>query len=114
MSKLEYDIEMSDVLQSMGMKDLFQEKVADLSALGESSGGNLFVSRVLHKTFIAVDERGTKAGAATAVEVKCESAMIEPEEIKTVILDRPFVYMIIDRQTHLPMFIGTVENMVIW
>jgi len=108
---LEYDVEMSDVLQAMGMKDLFSAKAADLSALGKASDGNLFVSRVLHKTFISVDERGTKAGAATAVEVKCESAMLEPEEVKIVILDRPFVYMIIDCEKQVPLFVGTVMNM---
>ena len=109
--KNEYDVEMSDVLKSMGMTDVFDSNISDLSALGESANGNLYVSRVLHKTFIAVDERGTKAGAATAVEVKCESAMLEPEEVKTVILDRPFVYMIIDCENQVPMFIGTVMDM---
>ena len=109
--KLEYDVEMSDVLKAMGMTDVFDPNSSNLSALGESANGNLYVSRVLHKTFIEVDERGTKAGAATAVEVKCESAMLEPEEVKTVILDRPFVYMIIDCEKQVPIFIGTMMNM---
>lgn len=108
----EYDVEMSSVLQTMGMQDAFNGQTADLSRLGSCVTGNLYVSRVLHKTFIKVDERGTKAGAATAVEVTRESAMLEPEEIKTVILDRPFIYMIIDCEKQVPLFLGTVMSIM--
>ena len=65
----EYSVEMSEILVSMGMTDAFSEDLADLSSLATSELGNLFISRVLHKTYISVDEKGTKAGAATAVEV---------------------------------------------
>ena len=68
------------------------------------------ISRVIHKTFIAVDEKGTKAGAATAVEMNPTSAP-PPEEYKVVYLDRPFVYMIVDCETNIPIFIGTVMDM---
>lgn len=106
----EYDIEMSRVLQEMGMTDAFDAKKADFSLLGHSENGALYISRVLHKTFIAVDEKGTKAGASTAVEVREECAMIE-NNVKTVYLDRPFVYMIIDTEQNIPVFIGTVMEM---
>jgi serpin B len=53
---------------------------------------------------------GTKAGAATVVEVMNESAMMEPEEIIEVRLDRPFLYMIIDCEYNQPIFIGTVNQ----
>lgn len=56
-----------------------------------------------------VDEKGTKAGAATVVEVKLESAMEMPES-KTVRLDRPFIYMIIDCETNQPIFMGTMQQ----
>ncbi len=105
----EYSVEMKDILTAMGMQDAFDENAADFSGLGDSSNDNIFISRVLHKTFIAVNEKGTKAGAATAVEMKDTSAAIE-EEIKEVILNRPFIYMIIDRKANLPLFIGTMMD----
>ena len=108
----EYDVEMSEVLKGMEMPDAFNGAAADFSKLGQSTAGNIFISRVLHKTFISVDERGTKAGAATIVEMTDECAMLV-EDPKQVYLDRPFVYMLIDCETNLPFFIGTmmdVEN----
>ena len=105
----EYAVEMSDILRSMGMADAFDEIRADFTGLGKSGRGNIFINRVIHKTFIAVDEKGTKAGAATVVEMAAGCA--EPtEEIKTVYLDRPFVYMLIDCETNLPIFIGATTD----
>ena len=100
----EYSVEMSDILKSMGMVDAFDEYEADLKDLGTAEG-NLYISRVIHKTKIEVDEKGTKAGAATVVEVSEESAAIE--DPKTVYLDRPFLYLIVDKESNLPLFMGT-------
>lgn len=107
----EYDIEMSEVLQQMGMTDAFDWKVADFSRLGtyQADGMNICINRVLHKTFISVTEQGTEAGAATAVEMVADGAM-EIVEFKEVVLDRPFVYMLIDCETNLPFFIGTMMD----
>ena len=107
----EYDIEMSEVLQEMGITDAFDWRVADFSRLGTYNvdGMNICINRVLHKTFISVTEQGTRAGAATAVEMVAEGAM-EIVEFKEVVLDRPFVYMLIDCETNLPFFIGTMMN----
>ena len=107
----EYDIEMSEVLQEMGMTDAFDWQIADFSKLGTYNvdGMNICINRVLHKTFISVTEQGTRAGAATAVEMVAEGAM-EIVEFKEVVLDRPFVYMLIDCETNLPFFIGTMMN----
>ena len=109
--EVEYDIEMSEVLQEMGMTDAFDWKVADFSRLGTYNvdGMNICINRVLHKTFISVTEQGTKAGAATAVEMVAEGAA-EIQEYREVVLDRPFVYMLIDCETNLPFFIGTMMN----
>lgn len=101
----EYSVEMSDILKSMGMVDAFDEHKADLKDLGTAEG-NLYLSRVIHKTKIEVNEKGTKAGAATVVEVsEEESAAIE--DPKTVYLDRPFLYLIVDKESSLPLFMGT-------
>lgn len=103
----EYSTLLNDVLVQMGIEDAFDPTAADLSAMATSAEGNLYINRVIHKTFISVDERGTKAGAVTAVEVNCESA---PMEVYTVHLNRPFVYMLIDCETNQPFFIGTLMD----
>lgn len=107
----EYGITLNSSLQAMGMTAAF-DPAADFSALGHSSRGNIYISRVLHKTFIAVDEKGTKAGAATVIEMNDGAAALDPleEESRTVHLDRPFLYAIIDCEEKLPIFIGIVQN----
>ncbi len=105
----EFDTELSDILKGMGMVDAFDGGSADFKAMGECSLGNLYIGRVLHKTYIKVDASGTKAGAVTAVEMNTESAM-PPEEIKQVYLDRPFLYMIVDNSTGLPIFFGILNS----
>jgi len=104
----EYSVELSDILKCMGITDAFDVNFADFTGLGQSEKGNIFISRVIHKTYIAVDEKGTKAGAATMVEMSVTGALLE--EPKTVYLDRPFVYMLIDCETNLPIFIGTMMD----
>lgn len=105
----EYKVEMSDILQSMGMTEAFNMYNADFEGLGTSTDGNIYISRVLHKTFISVGEKGTKAGAATIVEMK-DGAAAEPTEPKEVYLDRPFVYMLVDCENNIPFFIGTMMD----
>lgn len=105
----EYKVEMSEILKSMGMTEAFDMYNADFEGLGTSTGGNIYISRVLHKTFISVGEKGTKAGAATVVEIK-DGAAAEPQEPKEVYLDRPFVYMLVDCENNIPFFIGTMMD----
>ena len=103
--KYNYSITMNEMLKNLGMKNALSSG-ADLTGL--NSLGNSYIDLVLHKTFIQVDERGTKAGAATLVAMAAGAAL-EPEP-KYVTLDRPFIYAIIDRETNLPVFIGTVQH----
>lgn len=103
----EYDILLNDVLIQMGMQDAFSAANADFTKMAASDRGNIFINRVLHKTFISVDEIGTKAGAVTAVEMTDESA---PMEMYNVYLNRPFVYLLIDCETNQPFFIGTLMD----
>ena len=103
--KAEFSAELSENLKALGMTDAFDGANADFTALGTSDEGNIYISRVLHKTFIQVDEEGTKAGAATAVEAATESAALYPH---SVLLNRPFVYMIVDLETGLPIFLGAL------
>ena len=105
----EYLAEMSEVLSKMGMTDAFDGDKADFTGLGTSMKGNIYINRVLHKTFISVAEKGTKAGAVTVVAMGEKTAFVE-EEPKIVCLDRPFVYMLIDCETNIPFFIGTMMS----
>ena len=106
----EFDLTMNDILAQMGMPTAFNSRTADFSNLGYCADGNLYIGEVLHKTFIQVDGMGTKAGAVTMVAVYAESAYEPEPEIKEVIVDRPFVYMILDNETDLPIFIGCVTE----
>ncbi len=105
----EYSDELSECLSNMGMSQAFSE-TADFSNMA-TTGNSLYISKVLHKTFIQVDRLGTKAAAATTVEMVSESCE-EVCEVEYVILDRPFIYSIIDTNTGLPIFIGVLNSVM--
>lgn len=100
-----YDAELQDTLSTLGMEEAFDPNKADFSGMGVMENGDtLYIGRVLHKTFISVAEEGTRAGAATAVEMEEGSALIE----RSVCLDRPFIYLIVDMTNKVPLFMGTL------
>ena len=105
----EYNTEMSEVLNTMGITNAFDGNNAEFGKMGQWSEGNIYISKVLHKTYIQVGEKGTKAGAVTAVQMDGNAAA-DPTEVKEVYLDRPFVYMIIDCENNIPFFIGTMMD----
>ena len=108
--QVEYDVELSNVLKEMGMTDAFNAELADFSGIGHSAMGKIFISRVLHKTFMSVDAQGTRAGAATIVEAPAAGAF-EPD-FYVIDLNRPFIYMLIDTETYLPLFVGAMTDPV--
>ena len=93
----EYSAELSEALKALGMPTAFSDS-ADFSGI---SGDKLLISDVLHKTKISVTEEGTRAVAATGVVMSAA-----PDGDKQVILNRPFMYMILDNETMLPLFAG--------
>ncbi len=98
----EYDIELSSILIDMGMKDAFA--AADFSNMTDSS---VRIDKVIHKTYINVNEEGTTAAAATAtVMLRYGGKAMSP----SVTCNRPFVYAIVDLDTGLPVFLGTLDN----
>ncbi len=105
--KYDYSITMNDMLQALGMKLAFERGTADFKGLNTIE--QTYIDLVVHKTFIQVDERGTKAGAVTMIAMAGNGVMPEP---KYVYLDRPFIYMIVDNSTNLPVFIGYVLHPV--
>lgn len=104
----DYDVSLYKALESMGLKKAFSSSEADLSGIGSSPLGNLYIGDVLHKTHIEMTQAGTRAAAVTAVEILAKSA--EPKKTVEVKLDRPFVYYIVDCNTNLPIFMGVVTE----
>jgi len=93
------------VLQQLGMQTAFDPHEADFGAMTEEDL-DLYVSAVLHEGFIAVDEEGTEAAAATAVVMSETSAPVtEPFHV-----DRPFLFAIHDVEHGTPLFLGRVED----
>jgi serpin B len=91
----------------MGMKDALNYGLADFS--GMTGDEDLFISDVVHRAFIDVDEEGTEAAAATAVEMAATSAEEdEEEEPIELVIDRPFIFLIRDRYTGTILFLGRV------
>ena len=102
--EFESDFSLADTLVDMGMPDAFSGN-ADFS--GMTGDRDLFISDVIHKAFVSVDEAGTEAAAATAVVMK-RSAV--PEEPVEVTVDRPFVFLIRDIETGAILFVGRVVD----
>ena len=102
-----YEAELGGALRALGMTDAFDGNLADFSRMGTSDTGPLAVGGVLHKTFIDVNEEGTRAAAATVIPMEGVAAPGGLIEYHEVILDRPFVYLIVDLRTGLPVFAGT-------
>jgi serpin B len=108
MPKYEFtsDFSLKKTLSDMGMPVAFTDS-ADLS--GMDGKHDLFISDVIHKAFVSVDESGTEAAAATAVIIAATSAPM-PEQIINVTIDRPFIFLIRDIQTGTILFVGRVMN----
>ena len=102
----DYSAALNDTLKQMGITDAFDPESADFSAMSETQ--QLFISEVLHKTHIQLDEDGTKAAAATSVKMDVMGISPMDEKTKIVELDRAFAYAIVDTETGLPVFMGTV------
>ena len=109
----DYSASLNDQLKGMGMNLSFSNdadftKMLDLKKAPDQD--RLKISDVLHKTHIEVDRNGTKAAAATAVVMAKVTSVRDESEPVYVTLDRPFVYGILDTETGIPLFIGTVDK----
>ncbi len=111
--KLETSLVLRDSLVDMGMPNAFDRSKAEFQGMdGQSclAGDDecLSISNVIHKAFVAVDEAGTEAAAATAVMMMGASAV--PESPIELVVDRPFIFLIHDRNTGAILFLGRVAN----
>lgn len=103
-----YEQDLADCFKKLGLEAAFEAGKADFSGFG-LFGKDLVIDKILHKTYISVDEKGTKAAAVTVVAPKATA--LRPDEEKVVILNRPFVYMILDLEEAQPLFIGTLNKL---
>ena len=102
--KMTSEFELAKVLGAMGMPDAFSSK-ADFS--GMTGSKDLFISAVVHKAYVDVNEEGTEAAAATSVGMKLTSIEAPPPVFKA---DHPFIFLIRDNQTGSILFMGRVIN----
>jgi len=102
--KLECDYLLNDALKSMGMGIAFDAGRADFSGMQENSARSLWISRVIHKTIIEVNEEGTEAGAGTVVELK------KGPPVRRLTADRPFLLAVRDTSTGAILFLARVAN----
>lgn len=102
------DRDFSNTLQSMGMVNAFNPALSDFSALGAYQGNSLFIGSVQQKAFLDIGPDGAKAGTATAVEIPAGSLSLD---MKYLDFTRPFIYVIFDCQSKIPLFIGALVCM---
>ena len=102
-------LDLVDTLKAMGMTDAFDAGTADFTNMATNAADMLLhIGDVKQKTFIDVTPSGTRAGAATEVEMLAGAGYVEPPH--TVTLDRPFVFAIVDGQSQQPLFLGIVNT----
>jgi len=98
---LNYDLLLNDVLKALGMEIAFSPDQADFTRMDKQGG--LFISKVKHKTFVAVNEEGTEAAAVTSVEIGRTSV---GGFIMRV--DRPFIFVIRENHSGTLLFVGKI------
>lgn len=110
--KYNYGKSLKEILPKMGMETAFDQDKADFSKINDMSVNGalpLYIDDVLHKTKIEVTEKGTKAAAATAIVMGAGAAPPIEKKKVYIYLDRPFVYMIVDKN-NVPLFIGAATH----
>lgn len=103
--ELRTNLSLTDAVKAMGIELMFTED-ANFDTLTMSDG--LSVSDILQESFIEVNHQGTEAGSATTVTVKGSAS--EESDFEVINFDRPFMFMIVENEYNLPLFIGTVKS----
>lgn len=112
----EYDLKLKKDLIDLGITDAFDNNKADFSNMAdiEKTGKNLYVSDALHKANIDFTEKGVKAAAVTVFAVMEATALRDPVQPIEVNIDKPFVFLIRDKNTKEIWFVGTVYEPNLW
>ena len=109
--EIEFSEILNDVIKELGMKKLFDYMQADLSGLDKNK--NIYVSKIIHKTYLKVNEVGTEAAAVTAVVLNEMVLFDEREKIYKMIINRPFIFLIKNNRFPLGydlVFMAKIEN----
>jgi serpin B len=104
--RLEASFDLIPDLRRLGVTEAFKGD-ADFSGITDAEP--LRIGAVAHKAYVDVDEQGTEAAAATGVSVTAMAAFRAPPPV-TMVVDRPFLFAIIDTATSLPLFLGQVSH----
>lgn len=104
--KLDYSVDLKDILNNMGIKRAFLDNNSDFDSMVKDMMIPLKIDTVFQKAVIEADEKGTEAAAATAVLMGGGSTMIAPEEIIEFKADEPFTYYILDDKHNEILFAG--------
>lgn len=105
--RVESTLGLGETLQALGVESAFVHGKADFSGIDGTR--DLFVSTAIHKTFVAVDEKGTEAAAATVVGLEMGAAP-DPKKPREVVVDRPFLFAIRDAKRDRLVFLGRVTD----
>jgi len=104
--KVEYSTSLNKTLEALGIHDAFQAGLADFSGISKTP---LCIDQVLQKTFFEVTEQGAEAAAVTAIAMM-RSSLVQPNDIKTMTVDRPFLFVLYEKSSNTILFIGKIEN----
>jgi serpin B len=105
--KIEYKTSLKNTLLALGMVPAFSSETANFSRMRKQK--DVFISDVIHKTFIDVNEKGTEAAAATAV-VMMKTSMAEPKKTFLMEVNKPFFFAITDTTSNEILFMGVINN----
>lgn len=107
----DYDLKLKNDLIELGITDAFDENLANFSNMADTE---LYVSDVLHKANIDFTERGIKAAAVTVAKIEVTSMLAEEDKPIEIKIDKPFLYVIRDKNTGEIWFVGTVYEPNSW
>lgn len=107
---MDYNLELKNDLIELGITDAFDEKLADFSMISDR---NFYVSDALHKANIDFTEKGIKAAATTVIYMTCEASIMEAKPVE-ININKPFLYVIRDKNTGEIWFLGTVYEPNSW
>ena len=108
--KITYKTEsFTENLKQMGISSLFDER-SDLSGMTGGVNKGLYVSQIIHKAVIDVNEHGSEAAAATGMMLRCMAMPMMRPQVKVFTLNRPFYFFIRHRKTETILFCGHIDN----
>jgi len=110
--KFSYDLDLANDLMKLGIKDAFDDEKADFTKMAYIN--ELYVSEALHKADIEFSEDGVKAAAVTVIAMMTKSAMPRQKNPVNVVIDKPFMFIIRDKNTKDIWFTGTVYEPNLW